>query len=402
MRNKFLFTFLLTIIFFCQKATAQSTLLPLPEVSTSDNPAWYFIQVVGSDELRNDLVFTAEGDFLYGKALNRTNDAQLFRFEKSGDNYFIINKLSGKKVDAGMEGGNQILLLTANGMGFSLDSIAPFYYNITASGTPTGGDPSKIWAHQGNNGSEYRIILVNTSWNRGGNSQFSFIPYEDLNLTYTNLTGDITWYSIESGGTNSGCITDVSALSADIKLEIEAYKEGKSHQLWRLVKNGTKTNFVNKATGNLIQTKSNVSENNLLWNYTQLTLDGANNNGFTLTHVRAGQYTLSGVEEDNITRYLTASNENEASDEYDASHLVSSNFTWKFVKREADIFTSLPKIQQEDTYFVYSKNRRVVVEGVNDYTVRTLQGVFLEKNTELPVGVYLVTVGSKTTKLFVK
>lgn len=39
----------------------------LPEVSTADNPKWYYIQVLGSDT-RVGRVFTAEGSKVYGPA----------------------------------------------------------------------------------------------------------------------------------------------------------------------------------------------------------------------------------------------------------------------------------------------------------------------------------------------
>ena len=384
-----------------QKTSAQST-LPLPEISTVDNPAWYFIQVLGSESARENLVFTAQNNYLYGKVLDKTDDAQLFRFEKNNSNYFIINKLTEKKVDVTMNEGEEALSLSDEGIEFSFAPLADYYYNITASKTPTGGDASKKWAHQANANSSFKIILVNTTWNTGQNSQFSFIPYEDMNLEYSSSELE-TWYSIESAGSNSGCITDVTAANADIKLEIETYSEGNNNQLWKLLRKGTETNFMNKATGNIIQTQSNVSGNNILYNYTQLTDNETSSSGWTLTHIRAGQYSISGVEnDDNITRYLSVSSEENAPDKYDETKLISSNFAWKFVKRAVADQNSIPLVQKLDDFYIYSESRRIIVEGTDDYTVKTIQGISVDNDTELLVGVYLVTIKGKTTKLFVK
>ena len=403
MNNKLLLILVIMIAFLQQKTLAQSA-LPFPEISTAENPAWYFIQVVGSDASRGNLVFTAQNNYLYGKALNKTNDNQLFRFEQTGNNYFIINKSTGKKVDVAMNGGEEALSLTDEGIGFSLTPMTnSYYYNITASKTPTGGDANKRWAHQGNTNSSLKILLVSTTWNSSEDSQYSFIPYEDMNLEYSAAEKPETWYSIESAGTNSGCITDVSAANTDIKMEIEDYAEGNDNQLWKLVIKASRTNFQNKATGNIIDNQSEISENHFLHNYTQLTDDEASANGWNLTHIRAGQYSIYGVEKDNITRYLNAASSGaNAPDEYDETKLVSSNFAWKFVKRAVTEPNSIPLVQKIDDFYIYSENKRIIVEGTDDYTVRTIQGITINNNTELSIGIYLVTINGKTTKLLVK
>ena len=58
----------------------------LPEVSTAENPKWYYIQVLGSDT-RVGRVFTAEGSKVYGREISASIDPdvtskQLWRFEK--------------------------------------------------------------------------------------------------------------------------------------------------------------------------------------------------------------------------------------------------------------------------------------------------------------------------------
>ncbi|MCC8145432.1 MAG: hypothetical protein LIO93_03115, partial [Bacteroidales bacterium] len=76
----------------------------LPELSTGDDGPWYYIQVIGTDDLRKERVFTVEeipGDSLkvFSRPISSESfdiiDHQLWRFEPGTDNtsnYTIINK----------------------------------------------------------------------------------------------------------------------------------------------------------------------------------------------------------------------------------------------------------------------------------------------------------------------
>jgi hypothetical protein len=395
MKNKLLLLFVIAAVLFQQKAIAQ-----LPEISTAGNPVWYFIQVVGEGSSRENRVFDVQGNYVYGASLNKTSDAQLFRFEKNGNNYIIISKPTGKKINVGLNGGEEAFVLSETGLEFKLNPLAAYYYDIEATQSAVGGDASKKWAHQANSNSSYKIILVNTTWSSGLNSQFSFIPYEALNLEYSTAEKSV-WYAINSAKTNSTdeCITDISF---NIKIAVDGFVENNENQLWKLVQNGSKVNFVNKATGKTIQNRSDVSESNKMYNYTQLTETLAGNAGWTLNHIRAGQFSISGLEEDNITRYLNAAEEGVAPETFDSNAIINSGFAWKF-KKINTTYTAIPTIGKEDKDFlIYSVNRRIVVEGAKDYTIRTIHGTPVNKNTELPVGIYLVTVNGKTSKLLVK
>lgn len=392
--KKNLLATLLSILFICP----QGLLAQLPETSTADNPLWYYIQVLGDDSSREDRVFVAKGNYVYGEDLNTNSEAQLFRFEKSGNQYYIISKSANKKVDVAINSGEEALSLSDAGIGFTLDVLGD-YYNITATKTPTGGDSGKKWAHQANNNSSYKIILVNTSWSSADNSKFCFVPYESINLEYST-TGDETWYRLSNAKAGYEGLVLTQTNSENTPFELLPEVAGDASQYWKLEKSGALVHLINKASGSIIQTKSSVLEDTPMFNFIQATQTLSESNGWTLTHRREGQYIISGIEDDNIKRYLNAANVTKAPDTYDSSALLNSGFAWKFnyVGKGGEV--NIPSVEK-DEFIVYTENRRIVVVNAENYTVRTLQGVLVDGNNELPVGIYLVTGNGVTKKVLV-
>lgn len=401
MKKKLWMILVIVASLFCGNAFAQ-----LPQESTNDNPIWYYIQVKGSDNGRELMVWAVEESIVYGQVINTTDqdkiDAQLFRFEKSGDNYSIISKSTNQKVNA-VHNGHHYFTVDGTGMPLIIKLISGTpYYNIEVTTPP--GNAENIYAHQGNGGYSWKVILTDSGYGTSLNSQFSFILPEQLNLEYST-DNEVVWYTINSAKEeiNSKCLTDESTtVNSAIKIGVEDYVQGSDNQLWKLVETtDSKINFINKATGKLIQTKSNVVEENILYNYTQLDLNPSGNKGWSLVYVGVGQYVLTGVEEDDIQRYLNATTEGTAPDEYDSSNLPFSTFAWKFAKEKKDI-VSTPNVKEENNIRIYSISRKIVVEGAEEYTIKTIQGTAVNKNIELPVGIYLITANGKTTKLLVK
>ena len=124
MRKSYTITLFWIILFLCQVSYSQQ----LPMISTSSNPIWYYIQVKGTDDVREELVFTVDGTEVYGRAMlddvsnPLTVSNQLWRFEDAGENYFsIINKSTGQKIDVAYDATRSIgdmlryqMLLKAN------------------------------------------------------------------------------------------------------------------------------------------------------------------------------------------------------------------------------------------------------------------------------------------------
>ncbi|MCC8145462.1 MAG: hypothetical protein LIO93_03270 [Bacteroidales bacterium] len=409
MKNKFLMLLVIVTVAFQQKVFAQ-----LPQVSTEGSPVWYYIQVKGSANDREDRVFTIEGDRVFGRKISSSlTNSQLWRFEKEGEAYVIISQTGvTKKLDVTFDKDKKIRCLSVSENPTTKFEIATNqgsltkYYSIKVTVPPSEGTAAEVYAHQANAGGlrDYDIMLVDEEFYAGDNSAFAFVAYADLNLEYST---DITWvwYTIHTNkeGISNKCLTDASvALNSAMKVAVEDYRENDASQLWKLVLTNSRINFVNKATGNVIQTKSDIADD-IIYNYTQLTGNADDSKGWTLNYIGIGQYSISGVEEDNITRYLNATTENTTPDEYDQNNLGFTSFAWKFVRRGGGTIISIPDIKEDDaTLQPYSVNRRVFVKGTDDYVVRNIQGIIVNKDAELPIGVYLVTVNGKTTKLLVK
>ena len=375
----------------------------LPEVSTESQPLWYYIQAVGEDT-RVDRVFEAKGDYLYGEALNKNNDAQLFRFEKEGANYYIISKPTGKKVDAVMNADEETLGLSVSGVTFKFEVLNINYFNITSARAPVGGDASKIYAHQGNSASSYKILLVNTSWNKETNSQYSFVPYETVNIEYSSGTTEV-WYQIFSAKPALGnqCVTDNTATTgAKVNFTVNESTEDNVAQQWKLVQKmtGSKVEFVNKATGNVIQTKSEAAGiyNSIL--FTQIMDEST---GWNLRYLNGGQYVISGEEEDGIIRYWNFTKDGETPKKYNGANLIFSDFAWRLKKLSDSGGTDKKEISiGNNDIVVYAYDGRVFVKGIDEFQVKTIQGIPVDKKRQLPVGIYLVTVGNKTVKILVR
>lgn len=394
MKNKLLLLMVIVSTIFFQEAIAQ-----LPQTSTADNPKWYYIQVVGSGSSRENRVFNVKETNVIGSVLSATNSNQLFRFEKENDKYFIITK-SNKKLAAGKNGTVEAVVLNDVG---TLFSFTPYenYFTLKSSSPAPGGSSDKLYVHQ-SSASDYKITLEVATWETALNSQFAFVPLEDVVYEYST-DKKVIWYNIRSAkeGNEAKGMTDVSSSDSDIKIALEEIREDNDYQLWKLVKKGARANIINKATGNYISSYSVVSQPNIKYNYIQANPENESS-GWAFKHIREAQYTIAGVDNDKITRYLTAATEGIDPTPYDASALFSSDVVWKLKKVKSEDYTSLPNFETEDNILIYSRNQKIIVEGAEDYAVRTIQGTMVAKNIELPVGIYLVTVNGKTTKLLVK
>lgn len=384
----------------------------LPEVSTADNPKWYYIQVLGSDT-RVGRVFTAEGSKVYGREISASIDPdvtskQLWRFEKNANgSYVVVNKSTGLQLDldydASQETGHAALAKTAS-VTFKLNKIGD-YYQFESSKSAPSTPAAELYLHQGNAGYDFLIITVDTTWGSGDNSKFSFKPFVDYSIEYsddktetyyqlTNTSKDFNGQVIKEQTSNED--SDDAAAS----VVLEAADESDASTQWRAVETKEGVQFVNRATQHQLQTLPEVfGAFNILRTGTIV----AKGNAWTAIYLGNGQYCFSATAtDDNVTRYLGANTDNTAPEKAPKDEdLVGSAFAWTLKKVET-IATGVDDATSQDKPAVSVKNGVIRVSGKAPYTIHTLSGKQAKAGEKLMPGVYLVTIGGTTTKVLVK
>lgn len=408
MRRKFYFILLFFTAITIQKIDAQ-----LPEVSTPDNPLWYYIQVKGEDD-RIGRVFTVTGNDIYGDYIENIGneedkDNRLWRFEKNAENYNIINKATNKKmairIAQDIESGLKIATLPDDtSESWELLEYNGYYQIKSASG--------HNYAHQANNYGgkrNYVIMFVGTDWYRSDNSLFSFIPY-DKSLPQLSIGNEEYWYYILSGNPKykDKCITDVSSSSNnEIKFDIQDMIVNKENQQWKAIRPINADDdlmlFINRQSGNAIQTKYEYNGQYCA----QATKDMETTNGWELSHIDLNQFTIAGVNEDGYKGHLNISTENtDISYLPDAKNLLNSNYTWIFKKEPNPHGNSIEHHKQSPNILanikIYQQGKRIIVEGVEEYTITSISGISYNKSCELPNGIYIVNIYGKTKAFLVK
>ncbi|MDR1810674.1 MAG: RICIN domain-containing protein [Prevotella sp.] len=410
MKKQLRLHFFLIVALLCQVNQAQQ----LPLTSTSSNPVWYYIQVKGSDNGRENLVFTAEGTEVHGRAMldgvanASAVPSQLWRFENAGENYVsIINKSTGQQIgvayDASRSIGYASLTNTSdNKFKFVENTSTEGYYTIQSAVPASGGSSSEIYLHQANTGGsrDYIIMLVGTDYGFGANSAFTFVLYNDYTIEYSDEANEI-WYNIiswKTGVDNVG-IKDNSQSATPLSLPArilvaETLQQGDPSQQWKVVKNAVtgEVSLINRQTGKSILPQSFADG---AYNIPEL---GATAGTYTLTYIGLGQYVIAGVEEDAVTRYLHLSSYDEEPQAYEAKNAKDSGFAWLFRKAsDGDAIN----VQSKDGLKISVINGQIFVNAEN-YTVTAINGVAVKKNVALPSGVYLVSANGITTKVLVK
>jgi hypothetical protein len=409
LRNSFNILLLIPFTFFFSIANAQ-----LPVASTEEDPVWYYIQVLGDEsDGRANRVFTASGTQVLGQAITTAaspveKNRQLWRFEQSGDTYTVLNRASGKKLD--------ITFNSSKGISVAALSNKPLtrwqfvkngnYYNIKATVAPAGGEASKIYAHQANNydNRNYVIMFENSGYNSTNNSRFQFVLYEDVSIELSSDEYSV-WYFITSAKPeyrNKGITDVVNNALPDIKFSLENISANNDRQLWKAIKKSNAAtdkhiHFVNKATGNLIQTHSIY---NNYYYFTQATGREDQSNGWIANYLGGKQFEIYGTENDGVTRYLSASSRNQPRpDVLTGENTKDTGFAW--ILKKADDFSAINNLSPKPVRISVKENR-IIVDGSSNYVIRNLQGIQICRNIALPAGIYFVTLDNQTFKIFVK
>lgn len=207
------------------------------------------------------------------------------------------------------------------------------------------------------------------------------------------------WYyllSAKSGVEGQAIAENTDAETATaFPLATVTLNEGDEGQQWKFVEDEITGNLLimNRKSGKQI-IASSVAQGPV--NATQIGSD-TEHQGFKVEEIAEGQFTISGIEEDNIRRYL-ALRSLEASDipVLDKANLQNSAFAWVAVQAGQGIRNV------EGNVTIKVKNNRIIVENAKNYKITNLAGVQFPKKAILEQGIYVVTVGSTSTNVYVK
>lgn len=391
-------------------AQAQKT-----QTGTAGNSAvWYYIQVLGDGDRTGRVMTELAGGGVYGRALidsDHTDEtaAQLWRVETAENGYRFVNRKSGRYMNVRYDENRNIGMAVTDTQpcDFRLSEAAAGgggYFNIAASRTPSGADPSEIYLHQANSGGQrdYVIMMVGTDYSGSENSAFRFVEFEENSLAYSD--GETTrWYRIYSAGAELDglCLQqNPQATDSEASFFFAGEQTDNAAQEWKLVKNddGT-TGIVNRATGDAIGTETRTDG---LLNIVQSAVAATIGTGWTLAYIGKGQYTMAGKESDGIIRYLSATEETGQPDTFlPTDNHRDTGFAFRF-KLTAEVPTGISRPADNAPLEVRTEDGKIYVEGHNSFAIHTTSGLRVNGNDRLPGGIYLVSAAGKTVKVYVR
>ena len=408
MKTKILLSVIILGAFFGIRVEAQA-----PIFSTAENPVWQYIQVIGMDDSADRMFTVEEDETVHGRpfyaGLDRSEvDKQLWRFERlTSTSYLIINKATGKKLDISYDAALRIRIATVSEVpstNWRFQKTTD-YYNMRAITEPTTGTAGNNLAFQ-TNGSitrrDYIIMFEASDKRTNDNALFKFLSF-GTNLPEESKGNKEPWYFILSSknGLTNQCITSIAnPTDPYIKFTLATKEPNNENQYWKFIKkNNDPTDYrydiQNKGTGEIISTKVILDR----YFYVQNTNQPDENEGWQLNILADEQYELFG-KDGQVLRYLNASSTEEKSETY-IGKSQNTGFAWSFEYIEGGTSIKLPETNINDI-IVYSENKRIYIEGAENYTVRNIYGSLVNKEGTLETGIYLVTINGETRKVLVK
>lgn len=401
MRKKLLFTCLVLSAIFCGKIAAQ-----LPAQSTEDNPVWYYIKVVGSDDTL-ERVLTVTNDKVEGLPVSydlNIMNRQLWRFEigemGTERGYIITNRATKKKLSVTYNEtkGLRMAIVSDNpSTVWRFLAASAGIYNIWMSIEPSEGVAGDINLFQTTVTEDYALSFTGSSNRTNPNARFSFALNDN---PIASSDEDIVWMHIQNTQTEKYLTDESLGSEAYFSMETLIDEGIETSQQWKLVyKANSRINFINRATGNIIHTKTYFDRYYYLLN----TNDPTESEGWDLEPLGNGQFAIFTTTPEGIVNYWYATVPDEPTTPYTNGYVLNSPYAWTFsvADEESSVSIEKPSIQ-EDTIRIYAYNKRIYVEGYNDYRIISIYGTPVPRNENLPTGIYLVTVKGRTTKVFVK
>ncbi|MDD4636204.1 MAG: exo-alpha-sialidase [Bacteroidales bacterium] len=191
-----------------------------PIESTAGSPEWFFIMNMGTSNKILELSSGGTAINAVATPITSNNDRQLWRFEKSGSTYTIINKA-------------QPGAITVNGAAMTWNATASTAFTISAVGTN--------WAIQ--SGTQYfdatGTTLAGVTSTTATSAQWIFVK-----APVASTAADPVWMQLTSRRTAAVTIPD---LESGVVKWTSTSNMGDEKQLWRLQKATTGYNLYNKS-----------------------------------------------------------------------------------------------------------------------------------------------------------
>jgi hypothetical protein len=370
--------------------------------STEANPKWYYIQVRGIGPTAAQVLTNVDGQVL-GQNLATTDvvsiSKQLWRFEISSGGYRVINKYSKQQLTVVFDAAANVRrpALTDNSptsWSFIVSATSGYKY-VGILNEPQEGTQGEIYLSQTryNNNA---LKLVSAADRTSDNELFRCVLNE---MPITSTDEATLWMTIRNPKTNK-YLTDAVASAPGVHFTLEAANNAQSQQWKILAKDNGNVEFVNRATGNMIATETYLNK----YYYVNYTTDPAGNTGwqYALAGGSTGQYVVSTTDAGGVDSYWNATTDGQAVNVYSPGNTANSTYAWIFTWVD-EVYTGINRpVFLPDNIRVYALNRRIYVDGCDDYRITAISGMPMRKNTDLPAGIYLVTVKDKTTKILVK
>lgn len=212
----------------------------------------------------------------------------------------------------------------------------------------------------------------------------------------TSAGDEAVWYYVTSASTGASAgmvMSDNQEASATYPIALQAQSTSQSQQ-WKLQEDGSGLlRLVNRATGRIIQPASEAAT---LYNITQLQSAVIEGRGFTLKDLGNGQYALSGVEGDGVTRHLISAQEEVAPTATEA--VAGSVFAWTFQDAST---VGINGATADAAPAVSVVDGKITVLPAVPYEVYGTDGVSVPTGAALSAGVYIVRAAGKTVKVIV-
>ncbi|MDR0733109.1 MAG: RICIN domain-containing protein [Dysgonamonadaceae bacterium] len=376
--------------------------------SVADNPQWFIIQVKGAGATAG-LAITENNGAIAGEAFKiggHTEIAkQLWRIEPGTGSatyktYRIINKFSGNKLDIAYNAGKAKRTAVAVETPLTEWRIVN-NYNLRATTEPAEGTTGYCYLTQTGGEDAYSFIFSPVSAISNDNAKFEFWSLNSLPLVSTE--NEIAWLRIRNAKTSLAgkYLTDAGDATANSPFLMLDRADNDHSQQWKIVSKNApdesgRVDFVNRATGRAVGTATVYNA----YYYPQAFTGLEENEGWRILSLNNALYeiasgSLSGA------WFWNGTTDGEPPRVYSGKPDPEQGYAWSFslVDETATGIQSpvtLPNIR------IYTHNRVIYVEGTNQYAITNICGLRVPNNRQLPIGMYLVTVGNKTTKVLVK